>query len=179
MRVSGCSQSIIPSYIIRERGTFWSRKESWIRLRRRLGRLGVEWSERTGSWTCLDLLVISHGMTLQHFTLINQKPMPPILIVCGLILCTAVWGLQKFEDPGPDTQHNMKKGKDGQRTDRKPSGIMFVVQPILIRVWYTSGKTKAHFLYFFTHDWKPSLIWFNNFSDISNDKQSEIKHNAS
>ena len=32
----------------------------------------------------------------------------------------------------PDTPHNMKKGMDGQRTGRKLSRIMFVVQPISI-----------------------------------------------
>jgi hypothetical protein len=32
----------------------------------------------------------------------------------------------------PDTPRNMKKGMDGQRTGRKPNGIMFVVQPISI-----------------------------------------------
>ena len=30
----------------------------------------------------------------------------------------------------PDTPCNMKKGMDGQWTGGKPSGIMFVVQPI-------------------------------------------------
>jgi hypothetical protein len=45
----------------------------------------------------------------------------------------------------PDTPRNVKEGMDGQGTGGKPSGIVFVVQPILIRAWYKSGKTKAHF----------------------------------
>ena len=72
----------------------------------------------------------------------------------------------------PDTPPNMKKGMDGQRTGRKSSGIMFVVQPISIWVWYTRGKKRAHLSYSSTHNQKPLSIWFNIASDISNAKQS-------
>ena len=44
----------------------------------------------------------------------------------------------------PDTPCNMKKGMDGQGTGGKSRGIEFVVQPILILVWYASGKKRAH-----------------------------------
>src|SRR5712664_1527558 len=75
----------------------------------------------------------------------------------------------------PDTPRNMKKGMDSQGTGGKPSGIVFVVQPILIiliRVWCRNGKTKAHFSYSSTHNWKPLSISSNISSDISNAKQS-------
>jgi len=66
-----------------------------------------------GSWSCLDLLGVCYGTTLQHITSIDQKQTPPLCIYCFFCdrNCTTQSNTTIVWSPWRAISGSRKKGK--------------------------------------------------------------------